>query len=97
MKPVGLAFKNYEFNPFTQRGSGELMIIHICLACSKVSPNRIAGDDNEYQILSLLETSKSLDTTLVEKLKSFGIDILTDKDKEDILSSLFGTTIVENI
>ena len=90
MRPVSLAFKNYEVNPFTSRGSGELMIVHQCLSCGKISPNRIAGDDNEYQILSILEDSFNLDTSLINKIKYLGISIITPENKEDALISLFG-------
>lgn len=90
MKPVALAFKNYEVNPFTDRGSGELMIIHQCVNCDQIAPNRIAGDDSEYQILSILEDSFILDTSLMLKIKSLNINIVTPEKKEDVLISLFG-------
>ena len=43
MKPIGLTFKK----------DGELMIVHKCLNCGKISRNRIAGDDNPYAIVPL--------------------------------------------
>jgi hypothetical protein len=91
MKPIGLAFKNYEVNPFTCRGSGELMIIHQCINCGKISPNRIAGDDNEYHILSILEDSLNMDAILLGKIKNLGINIISPKNKDKVLISLFGT------
>jgi hypothetical protein len=90
MQPIATAFKNYEINPFTNRGSGELMIVHQCLSCDKISPNRIAGDDNEYQTLSILEDSFNLDSSLITKIKNLGINIITPENKEDALISLFG-------
>jgi hypothetical protein len=90
MRPIALAFKDYEINPFTNRGSGELMIIHQCLNCGKISPNRIAGDDNEYQILTTLEDSFNLDTYLVNKIKNLGINIISSENKNEVLISLFG-------
>lgn len=90
MEPVALAFKNYEINPFTNRGSGELMLIHQCVNCGQISPNRIAGDDNEYQILSILEDSFNLDTHLISKIKNLRINIITPEKKEEVLISLFG-------
>lgn len=44
MKPIDLAFKP----------DGELMIVHRCLCCGKISKNRIAGDDNTYSITNLM-------------------------------------------
>jgi len=45
MKPIGLRFK-YD---------GELMIVHWCLSCGKISNNRIAGDDIPEVILTLIQ------------------------------------------
>lgn len=67
------------------------MIIHQCVHCGEISPNRIAGDDNEYQILFVLENTFSLDTYLIGKIKNLGINIITFENKEDALISLFGT------
>ena len=67
MKPIGLKFK-YD---------GELMIVHKCLSCGKISNNRVAGDDFTDAILGLIlqETNKNL---------------LTIKDTKEILGILFG-------
>lgn len=97
MQPIALAFKDYEVNPFTNRGNGELMIVHQCVNCGKISPNRIAGDDNEYQILSILESLLSLDENILNKIKYFGIDVITSEKKEAVLISLFGINYKEHI
>ena len=90
MQPIALAFKNYEVNPFTGRGSGELMVIHQCLSCDKLSFNRIAGDDSEYQILSILNESLNLNKTLTSQLRNQGLELITTSNKEEALISLFG-------
>ncbi len=97
MKPIALAFKNYEVNPFTGRGSGELMIVHQCTSCGQISPNRIAGDDNEYQILSILELSLNLDKERLNKFKSSRIDIITRDKEEEVLISLLGINYKEHL
>ena len=43
MKPIGLRFKL----------DGELMIVHRCLSCGKLSNNRISGDEIPEIILML--------------------------------------------
>lgn len=91
MRPVALAFKNYEINPFTGRGGGELMLIHECTNCGKLSPNRIAGDDNEYQILCVLKESIDLNQILLNQLNKLGLIPITNENKEEALVSLFGT------
>jgi hypothetical protein len=45
MEPIGLRFKR----------DGELMIVHQCLSCGKISNNRIAGDDIPEVILMLIQ------------------------------------------
>jgi hypothetical protein len=72
MKPIGLSYKK----------DGELMIVHQCLNCGKISPNRIAGDDNSYNIVSLLEESN--------RPTNSNIRLLTQEDKEMVLTTLYG-------
>ena len=71
MKPIGLTLKDIR---------GELMVVHLCLNCGKLSINRIAGDDNPHSLLSLLE--------LREGAK--GIKLLVLEDKDQVLTALFG-------
>jgi len=66
------------------------MIIHLCLSCGKISVNRIAGDDNEYQLLLLLEES-NLESKTIHNLINMEIKLLTLADKEAVLNNLFGS------
>jgi hypothetical protein len=90
MRPIAIAFKNYRINPFTNRGGGELMIIHKCLGCGKLSPNRIAGDDNEYEILKVLKESIDIDKNILVQITSFGLVPITNFNKEEAFISIFG-------
>jgi len=80
MKPIGL----------TGKQDGEVMIIHLCLQCGKISCNRIAGDDNSYVITQLLEKADTLSQDIAERLVKCGITCFTQKDKEIIFISLYG-------
>ncbi|MCL5969913.1 MAG: RNHCP domain-containing protein [Patescibacteria group bacterium] len=80
MKPIGL----------TNKPNGELMVVHLCLNCGKVSCNRIAGDDNPYVITCLLEEPSSLSKEIITRLASQGISLLTQDDKQEVLTSLYG-------
>ena len=91
MKPIAIAFKDYNINPFTNRGGGELMIIHQCLCCGKLSSNRIAGDDNEYQILSLLRESVNLVSIILTQVIKLGLEPITTSNNEEAYISLLGT------
>lgn len=50
MEPVDMTFKK----------NGELMLIHKCIVCNKLSNNRIAGDDNVDKIMDISERSQTL-------------------------------------
>jgi hypothetical protein len=84
-------------NPFTGRGSGELMVVHQCVNCEHISPNRIAGDDSERQIISILESSIGLDKNERNKIISLEIDLITNERKAAVLISLFGNNYKEHI
>jgi hypothetical protein len=90
MKPIGLSFKNLRQNPYTGRISGELMIVHQCLSCGKISSNRIAGDDNPIQVASLVGETNKLSKETTNRLANLGIKLLTPKDKQEVLITLFG-------
>ena len=90
MRPLALAFKDYRINPFTGRGGGELMLIHQCTNCGKLSPNRIAGDDNGYQLLSILRIALNLNRDISNQLQNLGLKLIVSKNKEEALVSLFG-------
>ncbi len=90
MKPIGLTFKDIKPNPYTGRASGELMIVHLCLNCGKISCNRIAGDDNPYTITCLLAEATNLDRGIINRLVSQGIKLLNQDDKPEVLVALYG-------
>jgi DNA-directed RNA polymerase subunit RPC12/RpoP len=49
MEPIGLTFKKQK---------GEIMLIHKCLKCGKISLNRIAGDDSPEAILKIKDNKQ---------------------------------------
>lgn len=78
MHPIGLAFKR-EKNRYAP-SQGELMVVHQCLECGKVSLNRCAADDDPDRILILLERSSSLKAEVIAQLKQEGIELVpTDR------------------
>jgi hypothetical protein len=76
MEPIGLRFKH----------DGELMIVHRCLSCGKISVNRIAGDDTAHIVLTLIAP--------VNHARQFGMQLLTKMDEKEIRSCLFGYGII---
>ena len=85
MLPIGLTFK------FEGRYKlGEIMLIHICSSCRKISINRIARDDPEHTILQLFRQSwgmNEFNRSLIAKTDIY----LASKDDEKIVQlQLFG-------
>ena len=88
MKPVGLTFKKTakKYGPRL----GELMLVHLCLECGKVSINRIAADDLADTIYELFERSLKLDDRAKAALKASGVQVLGKQDTEIVRARLFG-------
>jgi hypothetical protein len=88
MRPVGLTVKaaGKKYGP----GHGELMLIHLCMECERLSINRIAADDIPGNVLSVFEDSFELDMQFRSRLEAEGITVLTSIDHEDVHSQLFG-------
>lgn len=80
MKPIGLTYKS----------DGELMIVHLCLGCGKISSNRIAGDDNAQSIMTLLETSITLGNAISSNVRNKGVVLLTRQDEKAVHRCLYG-------
>jgi hypothetical protein len=84
MKPIGLTFKHE--GQFKQ---GELMLIHECAGCSKLSINRIARDDSNDSILVVYNVSKQASGLFIV-LERHGIYLLGAEDENEIQAQLFG-------
>lgn len=89
MQPLGLALKQTrkKYGPLAQ---GELMLVHHCTACQRVSLNRIAADDDRQSLFEIFERSLKIDTQLKAQLTQQGIRLLTNKDLELVEAQLQG-------
>ncbi|HEU4914403.1 MAG TPA: RNHCP domain-containing protein [Candidatus Saccharimonadales bacterium] len=85
MMPIGLTFKHEGYGRI-----GEIMLIHLCSACSKVSINRIARDDLEHKILEVFYASSQLSKQSQRMLQTGGIYLLTKADEQQVGRQLFG-------
>ena len=92
MQPIGLMLKPGKVNRYARENSGEIMLVHYCLSCGKISPNRIAGDDNAYAILELLNTSIENEPAIIQATFELNLCLLTEKDKDMVTRALFGNS-----
>lgn len=90
MRSIGLTFKHEGVDKYGKLRRGELMLIHECTGCGKISINRIAADDNEETILKVFEESRKLGPEKLKQLKQDEIDLSSEGTKEEILTQLFG-------
>jgi hypothetical protein len=90
MKPIGLTFKQEGVDKYGRPRQGEIMIVHECTACDKISINRIAADDNSEAILSILEKSFNLDQNKKAELAQKGIQLIPLEKKDVVTKQLFG-------
>lgn len=89
MRPVGLTFKHIA-KKYTGHTQGELMLVHWCEDCGKVSINRIAADDSTEMILSVLEQSAGLDSETHDLLAQNGVVSLTLSQADRVQQCLLG-------
>lgn len=91
MKPVGLTVKQVGKDKYGKARQGELMLIHICTKCGKISINRLAGDDDTALTMDLL---RPIHMTAEEKksVKKSGIKILSPRNEAAVKTQLFGKT-----
>jgi len=95
MKPIGLTFKHEGTDKYGKVKQGELMIVHICMNCGKININRIAGDDNEHTVLTLLNISQ-IPAETFSKIQLQGIKVLNKQDTEEVQRQLFGIRMIRN-
>ena len=72
MQPVGLTLKRTP-KRYGEENQGELMLIHLCAGCGKLSINRAAADDNAAGIYSLFLRSQTMQEELGSRLNAAGI------------------------
>ena len=85
MRPIALTFKHEGFGR-----EGELMIVHQCAQCQKISINRIARDDPEYLVMELFVASQQLSAPVRALLAAQDIVCLDSDDESAVRRQLFG-------
>lgn len=85
MRPIGLTFRIEG-----QGVRGEIMLIHDCMGCAKISINRIARDDAEQLIFDIFNASLDLSEEHRALLSEADIYVAGSQDKQTIFDQLFG-------
>ncbi len=88
METVGLTFKQEGVDKDGRAVQGEIMLVHKCQKCAKISINRIAGDDSPQEILTVFE--KGLNLESADLFNDSEVFVLKDKDRVVVRKQLFG-------
>jgi len=88
MRPVALTLK-HDGNKYAA-DTGELMLVHVCRECGKVSINRIAADDDNNVILQVFRASRCLDASIKLLLAQSGITPLGAQQEGLVRQRLWG-------
>jgi hypothetical protein len=88
MEPIGLTFKTTRKKYGS--GQGELMLIHLCTGCNRMSINRIAADDDPETILYIFEKSFHLELQIQILLDASNIRVFTAIEVDTVRAGLFG-------
>ncbi len=89
MQPVGLALKKTR-KKYGLAACGELMIVHHCTECGKISANRIAADDDPETIYTLYQTSLKIGVLQKGEIETAAVQLLGKEHKPIVRAQLFG-------
>jgi hypothetical protein len=87
MKPIGLSLKRSR-NRYAGDEAGELLLIHCCRDCGKLSLNRIAADDDAGRLLAVYIHSLQLEAAWFERLAASGIRLLAGQERPLVYARL---------
>lgn len=84
MEPIGLTLKHEGYSR-----TGELMLVHRCSGCLKISINRLAGDDDISSIQTVFENSLG-SYELKTSLENESVMLLSETEREELETQLYG-------
>jgi hypothetical protein len=92
MRPLGLTTKPGR-NKYALT-SGELMLVHLCVGCGRLSINRIAADDDPQTLMAIFSASSTLPAGNRNLLFTSGICLLEDGDVWIVQRQLLGVNVI---
>lgn len=89
MRPIGVTLKRTR-KKYGMAQYGELMLIHRCEDCGRLSVNRIAADDDANLIYELYRVALQLDSQTRAELEASDINALSEEQEWIVRAQLFG-------
>lgn len=93
MVPVGLTLKKSR-DKYAKKAHGELMLVHFCEGCNRISINRIAADDDPVKVLEIFERNLE-NQTIVTRCEGEDICLLQSSDCWLVQTRLYGSKVME--
>ncbi len=94
MQPIGLTVKQGRGKYITDT-TGELMLIHRCSDCNKLSINRIAADDQAEMVAGVYRASLSMDEITLNHLNLAAIHLLQANDESTVFNQPYGRRCIK--
>ena len=94
MQPVGLSRKPGH-NKYAPGGGGELLLVHLCVACGRVSLNRLAADDDLETLQAVFQAASRLDNRARLQLALAGFSLLDESELASVQAQLYGMAVYE--
>jgi predicted RNA-binding Zn-ribbon protein involved in translation (DUF1610 family) len=88
MQPIGLTAKTPRIDKWGQKIKGELMLIHECVKCGKISINRLLAEDDREELIEVFRHGVGMDSEKKKKLKISGVEVL--EDLTEVEQQIFG-------
>ena len=92
MRPIGLTLKKSR-NKYAHMASGELMLVHLCTDCERISINRIASDDVPQAIMEVYEVSLGVPARLRQQGMIGQVNLLGHESFEIVYQQLYGQDV----
>lgn len=89
MRPVGLSLKRPR-KKYHSTWGGELLLVHQCQGCGKLSINRLAADDLAEVAFDVFRASVKLLPVLEAPARASGVELLPPTQAELVSARLFG-------
>jgi len=89
MQPVGLSRKPGR-NKYASRHSGELLLVHLCVDCGRVSFNRLAADDDPEHVEAACRAASRPGSQSRLHLALAGIRLLDESELASVRAQLYG-------
>jgi DNA-directed RNA polymerase subunit RPC12/RpoP len=95
MKPVGLTIKR-TIKKYARSQFGELMLVHQCQDCNRISINRLAADDMTDRLWEVFENSCRPESPLENILQKDGVRLLQSEEAAFARTLVFGRGLDEH-